>query len=203
MVTFITQGSSYLSPRAYGIMHRMHHAYTDTELDPHSPSYDDTLLSMMKRTRDIYSAIFHGRYPVDEKFTKNVPQWKWFDAMANSIPSRIVWIGIYTWLYLTFAPSAWFLILVPFHAAMGPIHGAIINWYAHKYGEVTFEQDNTSKNLFKFDWLMMGEGYHNNHHKHPSRSNFAWKKGEFDVVYPIIVLLEKMRIIKPAKTALA
>jgi len=41
---WLTQGSSYLSPRAYGIMHRIHHAYTDTELDPHSPAYDKNLL---------------------------------------------------------------------------------------------------------------------------------------------------------------
>jgi len=35
--TYIAQGTSYMSPRAYAIMHRMHHAYTDTEMDPHSP----------------------------------------------------------------------------------------------------------------------------------------------------------------------
>ena len=29
--TYITQGSSFLSPKAYGIMHRLHHAYADTE----------------------------------------------------------------------------------------------------------------------------------------------------------------------------
>ena len=38
ILSYITQGSSYMSPRAYAIMHRLHHAYTDTELDPHSPS---------------------------------------------------------------------------------------------------------------------------------------------------------------------
>jgi stearoyl-CoA desaturase (delta-9 desaturase) len=31
LFAYITQGSSYLSPRAYAILHRMHHAYTDTE----------------------------------------------------------------------------------------------------------------------------------------------------------------------------
>jgi stearoyl-CoA desaturase (delta-9 desaturase) len=35
ILSWIFQGSSYLSPRAYGIMHRMHHAYADTEKDPH------------------------------------------------------------------------------------------------------------------------------------------------------------------------
>src|SRR5215467_6483535 len=35
---FITQGSSYISARAYGILHRLHHAHTDEAEDPHSPS---------------------------------------------------------------------------------------------------------------------------------------------------------------------
>lgn len=37
--TWFVQGSSYLVPRAYGVMHRMHHEYSDTEEDPHSPHF--------------------------------------------------------------------------------------------------------------------------------------------------------------------
>ena len=37
--TFITQGSSFLNPAAYAIMHRKHHVYADTLQDPHSPKY--------------------------------------------------------------------------------------------------------------------------------------------------------------------
>lgn len=194
--SWLTQGSSYLSPRAYGIMHRIHHAYTDTELDPHSPAYDKNLFAMMWRTKKIYSDILYEKTPIEECFTKNVPSWKGFDMFASSWPSRVFWIAVYTFLYLWLAPSAWFLILVPIHAVMGPLHGVIINWYAHKYGEVNFETDNTSKNLFKIDWLMFGEGYHNNHHVHPSNSNFAAKKGEFDPCYPLILMLNKFRIIR-------
>ncbi len=39
-LSWLTQGSSYLSPYSYGILHRLHHAYADTEQDPHSPKYD-------------------------------------------------------------------------------------------------------------------------------------------------------------------
>ena len=194
--TYITQGSSYLSPRAYGIMHRIHHAYTDTENDPHSPAYDKNLMAMMWRTRAVYSGIFEKSLPVEERFEKNIPEWKWFDWWANYWVSRILWIGIYIWFYVTFAPSAWWYLLIPVHAVMGPLHGVIINWFAHKYGDVNFPTDNTSKNLFKVDWLMFGEGYHNNHHKFPSRSNFAARRGEFDPCYPIIFLLNKLRVIR-------
>jgi stearoyl-CoA desaturase (delta-9 desaturase) len=194
--SYIAQGSSYLSPKAYGIMHRMHHAFTDTEQDPHSPSHDKNIFAMMWRTKKIYLAIFNGTYPVEQRFTKNVPEWNWFDRWASSWLSRILWIAIYTYLYVELAPSVWFLLILPLHIAMGPIHGMIINWFAHKYGTVSYETDNTSKNLFKLDWLMLGEGYHNNHHIFPSRTNFAAQRGEFDFCYPFIRLFSRLRIIR-------
>ena len=197
---YITQGSSYMSPRAYGIMHRIHHAYTDTDRDPHSPSYDKNAFAMMWRTRNVYLDILRGRFKAEARFTKNVPEWRWFDHMANFWLSRLLWAGFYVYLYIVFAPSFWFLLLLPLHFAMGPIHGIIINWFAHKYGHVNYKADNTSKNLFKFDWLMLGESYHNNHHVFPSRSNFASGKGEFDFCYSIILVLRKLKIIKTCPT---
>jgi len=195
--SYITQGSSYMSPRAYGIMHRLHHAYTDTDRDPHSPSYDRNLFAMMWRTRNTYLNILRKREPVEPRFTKNVPEWNWFDVWGNSWLSRLLWAGLYTYLYLVFAPSFWFLLLLPLHIAMGPVHGVIINWFAHKYGHVNYKTDNTSRNLFKIDWMMFGEGYHNNHHIFPTRSNFATQKGEFDFCYPFIRVLQKLKVIRP------
>src|SRR4051812_960661 len=65
---YITQGSSYMSPRAYAIMHRYHHAYTDTELDPHSPSFSSNIFSMMWRTRTFYQDIIFERMKVEARF---------------------------------------------------------------------------------------------------------------------------------------
>jgi stearoyl-CoA desaturase (delta-9 desaturase) len=81
---------------------------------------------------------------------------------------------------------------------MGPLHGVIINWFAHKYGKTNFVTNNTSKNLFKVDLLMLGEGDHNNHHAFPSRVNFAVNKGELDFCFPVIMLLSRLKIIKYA-----
>ena len=96
---------------------------------------------------------------------------------------------------MAFAPSAIYYLLIPIHVVMGSIQGVIINWFAHKYGKVNFENNNSSKNLFKIDIFMIGEGYHNNHHKFPSRKNFAVKKGELDFCYIIISLLGFLHII--------
>jgi len=194
--TYLAQGSSYMSPRAYAIMHRMHHAYTDTEKDPHSPKYSKNIFSMMLHTHAIYAGIFKGTIAVEERFTKNLPDWPAFEKWAHSTVSRIIWVLVYTAIFICFASTLWLLLLLPIVLAMGPIHGAIINWFAHKYGYINYRMRNTSQNLLHIDILMLGESYHNNHHKRPSAVNFGKRWHEIDPVYPIIRLLAWSRIIK-------
>ena len=59
--------------------------------------------------------------------------------------------------------------------------------------------NNTSKNLFYIDVLMLGEAYHNNHHKFPSSINFGVKKNEIDPIYFVILLFNKLGIIRLSK----
>jgi stearoyl-CoA desaturase (delta-9 desaturase) len=197
---YITQGSSYLSPYAYGILHRMHHAYTDTEKDPHSPKHFPNLFAMMWHTRNIYSGIFKKKIQPEQQFLKNLPNWIAFDKIANSGVSKILWACAYTAFYIFFAPSGWWFLLLPFTITMGPLHGAIINWFAHKYGYVNFKQKNTSRNLLPVDVLMLGESYHNDHHEHPSNANWGARWCVIDPVYYIILLLNKLNIVR-LKTA--
>lgn len=201
VLAYLFQGSSYMSPRTYAVMHRMHHAYTDTALDPHSPSYSSNIFAMMWRTRGFYQDIFHGRMQVDEKFTKNVPQWEKFDRFANGAFSRHMWVVIYTLFFILFAGNPWLFLLLPVVITMGAFHGAVINWFAHKYGYINFKLANTSMNLFMIDVLMLGESYHNNHHKHPSAVNFGRRWFEIDPVYAAIRVLAKLKVIKIAKAA--
>lgn len=199
--TYITQGSHYMSPRAYAIMHRLHHAHTDTERDPHSPNFSSNIFSMMWRTKKIYTDIYKGKIEVEEKFTKNLPEWPAFDRWANSTLSRALWVAAYVAFFIFFATSPWWFLLLPVIITMGAFHGAIINWFAHKFGYKNFILKNTSENLFFIDVLMLGESYHNNHHKYPSSINFGVRWHEIDPVYPIILLLSKLRIIKIPKLA--
>lgn len=196
---YITQGSSYMSPRAYGIMHRMHHAYTDTEKDPHSPKFSSGVIDMMMRTNKIYLGIYKGTFKIEDRFTKNVPDWPGFDRWALTYTSSVVWTIIYISFYIYFAPSLWWYLLIPVHVLMGPVHGTIINWFAHKYGYRNFEMNNTSHNLLPLDILMLGEGYHNNHHKFASSANFGYKWHEIDPIYYIILLLNFIGIIQLKK----
>src|SRR5690554_3168611 len=199
IMTYIFQGSSFLSPRAYGIMHRLHHAYADTEKDPHSPQFTANMMDMMWKTKKIYSNIRENKANIEEKFLKNVPSWESLERFGSTWFSRIAWGTFYALFYIQFATEWWMYLLLPIHFFMGPIHGAIINWFAHKFGYVNFKVDDTARNLLPFDFLMMGESYHNNHHKFGGRANFGVKWHEFDPTYPIILLFNALGIIKLKK----
>lgn len=202
VMAYITQGSSYVSPRSYGIMHRMHHAYTDTEKDPHSPKFDENIFVMMWRVRQINDRIYNGTQEIETRFLKNLPDWPLLDKIAHSWLSRLGWIAAYVLFYAAFAPSGWWFLLLPIHILMVPVQGVIINWFAHKYGSVNFKVKNTSTNLFKVDLLMMGEAYHNNHHKNPSSTNFGFRWYELDPTYIIMRILNRLKIIRMHKLAL-
>lgn len=200
VLTWFFQGSNYLSAYGYGVMHRMHHAFADTENDPHSPKYDESLFKMMWKTKTIYSDITSKRVVVDKRFTEGVPEWQSFDKFARSWVSRLLWGVAYFSVYWAYADVWWLWLLLPVQFILSPVHGAIINWFAHIYGYRNFEVKDTSKNFLPFDFLMMGESYHNNHHKHGSRANFGGVRWhEIDPTYQVIKLLNAVGAIKLAK----
>jgi stearoyl-CoA desaturase (Delta-9 desaturase) len=198
LLTYITQGSSYLNPKAYAILHRMHHAYSDTEKDPHSPHFYKNVFSMMSVTKDIYNDHLNDRIPVEDRFSRDIPKWPLIDKMGDAWISRILWGTAYALFYIKFVPTdCWYLyLLLPIHFLMGPVHGAIVNWSGHKYGYQNFDNNDKSKNSLAVDFLMGGELFQNNHHKNYSRPNFAAKWYEFDPTYPVIKVLNFFRIIK-------
>lgn len=198
VLTYIFQGSSYLSPYVYGVLHRMHHTYADTENDPHSPKFSDNLFDMMWKTKIIYSDLVKNKRIVEDRFLKDVPRWKFIDWLGSRWSSRLGFGIAYTAFYIYFVPEGmWYLyLLLPIHYFMGPFHGAIINWFAHKFGYQNFEVKDTSRNFLPFDFLMLGESYHNNHHRFGNRANFGYKWFEIDPVYIFIKLFDKLGIIK-------
>jgi stearoyl-CoA desaturase (delta-9 desaturase) len=196
---WVSQGSSYLNARAYAILHRMHHAYSDTEKDPHTPQFFKEVFSIMMHTKKIYNDVLNHRIEVDPKFDRNFPEYPAIDKIADSWASRLTFAAFYITFYIIFATHWWMFLFLPIHFLIGPIQGAIVNWAGHKYGYRNFDSPDQSKNTLVWDFLLLGELFQNNHHQAGARPNFAAKWYEIDPAYPIILLLDKMRIIRLAK----
>lgn len=183
-LTIISQGPSFLRPGLYKSLHTKHHRYSDSDKDPHSPHFHKNIFEMMTTTLNEY---------LKEKDAKE--DFPFMVKFFDSFIMRFSFVIFYCFLYLKFTDSYWYLLLVPIHSLMGPIHGAIVNWFGHKKGYRNFETDDYSKNTFLFDFLMMGELYQNNHHAYPTKSNFSMKKGELDLTYLLIFSLKKIKIL--------
>jgi stearoyl-CoA desaturase (Delta-9 desaturase) len=199
-LTFLTQGSSFLNPRAYAIMHRMHHAYSDTEKDPHSPHFFKDVWSMMIQTKNLYVGYAKFQIEPEDAFKGNYPEWPLIDRIADSWFTRIAFAAAYTAFYIAFAPSFWWFLLLPVHFFIGPVQGAIVNWCGHKYGYENFDNGDHSKNTTPFGIFLMGELFQNNHHKSPNSPKFAKKWFEFDPTYPVMRFLNAIHIIRLRKT---
>jgi stearoyl-CoA desaturase (Delta-9 desaturase) len=199
MGTFITQGSSFLNPRAYAIMHRMHHAYSDTEKDPHSPHFIKDVWGLTMKTKDIYLQYAKYKKEPEPEFRDRYPVWPVMDRISDSWLVRILFAGGYITFYIFFATHWWMYLLLPIHFFMGPVHGAIVNWCGHKYGYSNYDNHDHSKNSLPIDMLLMGELMQNNHHKSPNNPNFAKKWFELDPTYPVMRLLHWTGVIKLRK----
>ena len=81
---------------------------------------------------------------------------------------------------------------------MNPVHAVFVNWYGHKIGYRNFKLKNTSTNLYPFDFIFLGESYHNDHHRNPSSINMGVHWYEVDITYYIIKLFSKLGIVKLA-----
>lgn len=198
LLTYLSQGSSFLSPRGYAILHRMHHAYSDTEKDPHSPLFFKNVFTMMLSTKKRYDAFAYYRETPEPRFDGHTPSWPLLEKLGQNWMARVAWGGLYTLFYLKFATTPWLFLLLPAHFIMGPIHGAIVNWCGHRYGYRNYESKDVSRNTLIFDFLTAGELFQNNHHEFPMSPNFAARRFELDPTYPVIVLLDKLGAIKIA-----
>jgi stearoyl-CoA desaturase (delta-9 desaturase) len=197
VLTWMSQGSSYLVPRAYAVMHRMHHDFSDTAQDPHSPHFFKDVFSMMIKTKGIYTNLVTGKLTAASKYCQDLPVWEKFEKFAGSYATRIAWSLFYIAFYLITIIkcdlSYFWLLLLPIHFLMGPIHGG------HKYGYSNFDNKDKSKNTEPIGFLLMGELFQNNHHKFPTSANFAKKWFEFDPTYFILVVMNAFGIIKLVK----
>ena len=202
VLTYLVQGSSYLSPRAYAILHREHHAFADTKDDPHAPGFSRNIFMMMWKTRTRYEDHLYHRSSPEPRFLADCPDWPALDRLGSNWGGRIAWGTAWTLLYLGVATVWWQFLLLPFHWLMGPVHGAIVNWCGHRYGYRNFPLRDQSRNALPVDFVTLGELFQNNHHRAAGRLNFAARRWELDPTYLVLRMLHWTHLIRLSPGAL-
>jgi stearoyl-CoA desaturase (Delta-9 desaturase) len=203
LATYVALGSSFLPPRGYALLHRQHHAYSDTPRDPHSPSNHPSPVGLMLATRRAFDDLATRRVAPEPRFEGGYPEWPRLDRLGWWLPGQVAWAVAYTLFYIAFAPTPWLYLLIPVHILMGPFHGFLVNWCGHRYGYRNFETRDDSRNVLPIELLVMGEMMQNNHHRHPMRTSFAVRRFELDPTGAFIALLTALGIARPRKGAAA
>jgi stearoyl-CoA desaturase (delta-9 desaturase) len=196
LMTYAVQGSSYLDVRSYALMHREHHAFSDTPRDPHSPSNHRNLAGMMLATARHYYDYVARRVEPETRFEGGIPEWPWLDRLGRRHSMRLMWIAAYTAFYVSFATATWQYLLLPVHFVMGPVHGAIVNWWGHRAGYRNYACRDQSRNTLPIDFVTMGELFQNNHHHASRNANFARRWFEIDPSYQIMKLMVRTGLIQ-------
>jgi stearoyl-CoA desaturase (delta-9 desaturase) len=156
--------------------HRVHHAFTDLEGDPHSPR-DGRWWSHM-------GWILTGRSILSSGFMRHN-----LTTISRYVPDLArqpfhIWLTRLHWLpsvilaLALFALGGWpFVIWGIFLRVVFSWHATwLVNSATHIWGSRRFATRDDSRNLWWVALVSFGEGWHNNHHAHPAaaRHGLAW-----------------------------
>jgi stearoyl-CoA desaturase (delta-9 desaturase) len=187
-----------IDPKAWACMHRRHHQFSDTQLDPHSPvhqgvigvalgqlrSYENVLRGLIRRRPEMMKAVSDIQFPVNFLNRKGL----WF--LPYVLHTLIgVGIGLLTQSY-------WVGILYYIGIMSHPVQGWMVNALAHRFGYRNFNLQDNSKNNTLVSWLVFGEGLQNNHHARPKSANFAKAAGEIDLGFVMCKIAGVLRLIR-------
>lgn len=157
----------YGSPLSWVAIHRMHHKFADSALDPHSPNHlpwwDVQFFSSLHR-----------------------PDLRFVPDLINR-PFYCFLHRYYLRIHLLIIASL--LILAPKFLFFGYLWPAFLTWnlaslvnfLCHIRGYRNFETKDTSTNIWWLGLLVFGEGWHNNHHANSKKFSFRENWWEFDL----------------------
>lgn len=166
--------------------HYIHHKWSDTEKDLFSPRYINKWKLLFFIAYYYHKAI--KKYD-KESLGNNFKIPNFLNTLRDAFPFGTLGLiflllvfdiyGLFIWLTNAYCLTLYFGYVSSF------VHGN--TEYKNKIG--------TSLNIPKATFLTFGTSLHENHHKYPTRPNFAIKKGEIDPLWPIIIYLKKIKLV--------
>jgi stearoyl-CoA desaturase (delta-9 desaturase) len=178
--------------------HRIHHQKSDHEGDPHTPregTYWAHMGWIMTGQGFHHDSTVLAHYAPDlarDRFHVALSTWHWVSNVVVGL-ALLAFGGISYVLWGIFFRTTWGL-----HSTW------LVNSATHKWGRRRFATRDDSTNNWWVALLTFGEGWHNNHHAHPTsaRHGLAWY--ELDLNWIGISLLQWLGLawnVKLAKIA--
>jgi stearoyl-CoA desaturase (delta-9 desaturase) len=177
-------------PLSWVTTHRIHHAFTETDKDPHSPrngTYWSHIGWIFRGTAQNQSWATMQRYCPDitrHKFQVFLNNYYYVPAIILAVvlfaiggPGMVLW-GIFLRTVIGWH-STW-----------------LVNSATHLWGTRRFDTRDDSRNNGLIAAMTFGEGWHNNHHAYPRSAKHGMTWYEFDPNWLQISVLEKLGVVK-------
>lgn len=192
------------SPIWWATIHRAHHRYADTELDPHSPKYGLQNAHIGWLTLPSYKS--HIDPAVQSKDLVSDPVYRFLEQGGNLHRGHALAISVGVLfrmaLWICFG---WQVALASLLAGIAVLQiPLMLNVVCHipKLGYKTYARDDDSVNVWWVGLLAMGEGWHNNHHASPGSAKTGIKLFELDLSWLLILAMKKMGLVQRVTVAI-
>ncbi|MEJ2681331.1 MAG: fatty acid desaturase [Gammaproteobacteria bacterium] len=174
--------------KAWTAIHRKHHAYCESNNDPHSPQ----VLSIRK-------VLLEGAELYQKESRKGTPD----DWLERKLYSKYDKAGVSLMLIINIALlgpiglTVWAIqmLWIPLLAA------GVINGIGHYWGYRNFDCNDASRNIIPFGLLIGGEELHNNHHTYPNSAKLSVKPWELDIGWCYIKLFSYLGLAQVKRIA--
>ena len=176
--------------------HRVHHKYSDTPKDVHSPRrgfwWSHVLWILCNRYDET-------EWHLIKDFAK-YPELRWLNKY-HLVPPTV--LGFTVWLI-----GGWPALFGGFFLSTALLyHGTFsINSLTHVFGSRRYVTTDTSRNSLILALITMGEGWHNNHHYYQSSTNQGFFWWEIDLSYYVLKMMSWVGLVhglrKPPKAVL-
>jgi stearoyl-CoA desaturase (delta-9 desaturase) len=171
-------------------LHRIHHHHSDGETDPHNSLKGFWWSHVGWMLYEIPARKIIDRYTKD---IKDDPFYKFCQNFM--VPIQVV-LGLLLFAWGDWSFVIWGIfvrLVVVFHCTW------FVNSATHKFGYVSHEASDTSRNCWWVAALTYGEGWHNNHHafEYSARHGLNW--WEVDITWMTIRLLETLGLASGVK----
>lgn len=189
-------------------IHRRHHQFSDSPLDPHSPHHHG----------DDIRGLFLGFLHAHIGWMLAAPAVNYRKYVPDLVKDEdLVWVSknYFLWLLLGILLPGFIVLCfdpTPLAFLQGVLWGGLvrifllhhatwsINSICHMSGERSFDTNDQSRNNMLCAIWSLGEGWHNNHHAFPTSARHGLGTWEFDLTYLVIKLFSMVGLAENLKT---
>jgi stearoyl-CoA desaturase (delta-9 desaturase) len=174
------------SPDKWVATHRIHHAFVETEKDPHStrPGFWWAQMGWV-----VWGTAQDHDTATLERYVPDLIKDK-----GHAFITRFYYVPIIISALILFAIGGWTMVVwgVFARVVLGWHTTWFVNSLSHLYGKREFETRDDSTNNWFVALLTFGEGWHNNHHAFPTSARHGLKWYQFDMNWIAIRIFEKL-----------